>query len=91
MSKFFSKGCQPYSDAFFRGEETPCSEFCENLIYGSTFSRDKYFPGFVYLVPAEEKQIQMEIFDDGPVMAVMVVYEDIMTYRRGVRLHFVQN
>lgn len=40
-----------------------------------------------FSIPADEKTIKSEIYNNGPVLGVMTVYEDFFSYKNGVYRH----
>jgi cathepsin B len=55
--------------------------------YNTTYTQDKHYGKTVYSVENDEKQIQMEIMNNGPVEAAFEVYADFPTYKSGVYQH----
>jgi len=63
-----------------------CQKQCQSG-YNSTYSHDKHYAEKTYSVSKDEKQIQMEIMNNGPVEAAFEVYADFPTYKSGVYQH----
>lgn len=59
-----------------------CSSECDPK-YNGTYMEDKYYASSSYRLPKNVKQIQLEILQNGPVEASMIVYEDFHHYRSG--------
>ncbi|XP_063927427.1 cathepsin B-like cysteine proteinase 4 [Zophobas morio] len=78
------EGCQPYSEAHFRGDASPCTKSCTNRKYDKTYTNDTYFPELIYLLDESQDQIQKEIMDHGPVMGLMEINEDLAFYKKGL-------
>uniref|UniRef100_A0A090XD06 Putative cathepsin b-like cysteine protease form 1 n=1 Tax=Ixodes ricinus TaxID=34613 RepID=A0A090XD06_IXORI len=51
------------------------------------YQADKHFGKKVYSISSDEKQIQTEIFKNGPVEADFTVYADFLSYKSGVYQH----
>ncbi|XP_071439848.1 cathepsin B-like [Hetaerina americana] len=68
------------------GHTPPCQRTCEKA-YSVSYKDDLHFGAKVYATPPEEKQIQKEIMTNGPVEASFLVYEDFITYKKGVYQH----
>lgn len=83
------KGCQPYElIANNRKHSTPqCQDQCTNPGYKVEFEADKHFGKSSYRVNNDARQIQMEIYKNGPVTAGFAAYEDIYDYVSGVYEH----
>ncbi|CAN8005442.1 unnamed protein product [Ixodes pacificus] len=92
-------GCKPYSLApcehLTKGflpnctgsVPTPeCVHLCRKG-YGKDYQDDKHFGRTVYSISNDEKQIQTEIFKNGPVEASFFVYADFFSYKSGVYQH----
>jgi cathepsin B len=93
------QGCEPYTikacDHHVNGtlppcgaeEATPtCTKKCIDG-YPTPFAQDKHHGDSVYAVRPEEKQIETEIFTNGPVEAAFTVYADFLAYKSGVYKH----
>jgi cathepsin B len=93
------QGCEPYTikscDHHVNGTKQPCGAeeptppCVKKCIdgYSIPFAQDKHFGDTVYSVRAEEKQIETEIFKNGPVEAAFTVYADFLPYKSGVYQH----
>nr|CAC87118.1 cathepsin B-like protease [Nilaparvata lugens] len=91
-------GCQPYPIApcehHMEGSKPNCSASpteptpaCETTCtHGSSlaYQKDRQKGKSAYLVPVGEKQTQLEIFKNGPIVAAFKVYEDFFMYKSGV-------
>lgn len=55
--------------------------------YKVPFKKDKEFAMATYSVQKIDRQIQLEVFHNGPVQASMIVYEDLLNYKSGVYQH----
>ncbi|KAA3673832.1 cathepsin B [Paragonimus westermani] len=62
-----------------------CINLCDSDVID--FEKDKTRANSSYNVPANEKQIMMEIMTNGPVEAGFDVYEDFPTYTSGIYFH----
>jgi len=87
-------GCQPYpfppnqhgsDEPMF---ETPkCEKSCQKG-YNVEYASDKHFgKDRKWWLLASEERIRQEIFDNGPVVATFIVYEDFMQYQSGIYQH----
>lgn len=93
-------GCRPYSIApcehhvngsrphcSGEGGDTPeCVEECE-AGYSPGYTQDKHYGKTSYSVGDSEKEIQREIYQNGPVEGAFTVYEDFLLYKTGVYQH----
>ena len=68
-------------------ENHECQKKCTNSNYTVDFEADKHFGKTSYSVNRNPKQIQLEIFKNGPVSAEFPVYEDFLHYQSGVYQH----
>lgn len=89
------QGCQPYPfarcDHHTTGSKSPCPDStymtpkclrtCDNS--SITYKVDLIHGKSGYRLPNEEKQIQMEILKNGPVVAGFEVYSDFIHYKSG--------
>jgi cathepsin B len=93
------EGCEPYTlpscDHHVNGSLPPCQgeqptpdcpTKCEPN-YPTPLAKDKHFGDSVYAVRSEQKQIETEIFKNGPVEAAFTVYADFLAYKSGVYQH----
>jgi cathepsin B len=92
-------GCQPYiiepCEHHVNGSRGPCNgegstPKCQNKCipeYKVPFKQDKHFGKSSYSVSRHPQQIQMEIFQNGPVEGAFSVYEDLLSYKSGVYKH----
>jgi len=90
------QGCRPYTipscEHHVPGKLDPCSgdadtpECTQQCIpgYNKTYSADKRFGTKAYSISSDVKQIQAEIFKNGPVEADFTVYADFPNYKSGV-------
>lgn len=72
------------------GEEYPtpkCVSTCNSDYKGPAWKQDKWFASDAYRVPANEKSIMTEIFNNGSVEVDFEVYEDFINYKSGVYKH----
>jgi len=93
------QGCEPYTIAACDhhvngtlppcGDEQPTPDCTMKCIdgYPTPYKQDKHFGSSVYSVRPEQKQIETEIFKNGPVEAAFTVYADFLTYKSGVYKH----
>ncbi|NP_001281168.1 cathepsin B isoform X2 [Cynoglossus semilaevis] len=93
-------GCRPYSIApcehhvngsrppcTGEGGDTPqCTKKCE-AGYTPGYTQDKHYGKLSYSVDDSEKEIQLEIYKNGPVEGAFTVYEDFLLYKTGVYQH----
>ncbi|KIH67674.1 papain family cysteine protease [Ancylostoma duodenale] len=64
--------------------ETPkCRKRCQ-LDYNKSYEEDKYFVKRSYELPRNETAIRQEIFQNGPVATIFIVYEDFIHYKKGI-------
>jgi cathepsin B len=61
-----------------------CLSNCTNPSYNVPYTTDKKFGNTSYSIAKDVAQIQMEIFKNGPIVAVYAVYEDFLHYKTGV-------
>jgi len=93
------QGCEPYTvkacDHHVNGslppcgaeEPTPsCTHKCIDA-YPTPYTQDKHHGATVYSVRSDQKQIETEIYTNGPVEAAFTVYADFLTYKSGVYRH----
>lgn len=93
-------GCKPYQvpacEHHINGSRPACGNIlptpvcvnrCENDEYDRTYTQDKRFGLNAYTITKDVKQIQTEIFKNGPVEADFQVFEDFLTYKSGVYYH----
>jgi len=98
------QGCQPYEimpcEHHVNGSRLPCSEggttpkchrFCENKEYKVDYDHDKSFGASSYSIRQDVNQIQLELFNNGPVEAAFTVFEDFPNYKSGVYQHVTGN
>jgi cathepsin B len=93
------QGCEPYSiaacDHHVNGTLPPCgpeqsTPTCTKKCidgYATPYTQDKHFGSSTYSVRAQEKQIETEIYNNGPVEAAFTVYADFLAYKSGVYKH----
>ncbi|TKS69943.1 Cathepsin B [Collichthys lucidus] len=93
-------GCRPYTippcEHHVNGSRPPCTGEggdtpqcvlkCESG-YTPGYKEDKHFGKTSYSVLSNEKQIQAEIYKNGPVEGAFSVYEDFVMYKSGVYQH----
>merc|ERR1719348_2710580 len=95
-----NQGCQPYQitpcEHHVNGSRLPCSEggttpkchkYCENEEYQVNYDEDKTFGESSYSIKRDEKQIQLELLNNGPVEGAFTVFEDFPNYKSGVYQH----
>lgn len=94
-----SQGCQPYEieacEHHTTGDRPPCSEGggtpkCQKTCeagYTVPYSEDLHFGASSYSVKKHERDIQLEIMNNGPVEGALTVYEDFPVYKSGVYQH----
>ena len=67
--------------------ETPiCNESCQKG-YDRSFSSNRFYGKSMYNVSTNTEDIQKEIMKNGPVVALMDVHEDFVSYKRGIYVH----
>ncbi|XP_046392674.1 cathepsin B-like [Ischnura elegans] len=95
-----NQGCQPYpfepcehhingsrpACTGDNGTTPPCHHSCDGS-YKVAYEKDLHYGQKAYAVPYHEIQIQKEIMTNGPVEAAFMVYEDFITYKKGVYQH----
>ncbi|XP_068141640.1 cathepsin B-like [Drosophila tropicalis] len=59
--------------------------------YPMTYNRDRNFGSKVYSIRSNPLEIQKEIMANGPVQAILTVYEDFLSYKTGVYYHLAGN
>lgn len=89
-----NEGCQPYEIKPCGGDKGECPKKlttpkcykrdCSNKAYKTPFGKDGHNVNKVYKLLDKEEDIQKEIMTNGPVVAVMDVYEDFVSYKRGI-------
>lgn len=89
-------GCQPYDipacEHHTTGKRPPCGDIVDtpNCIhmcekgYNVSYKEDKHFGKKSYSLERNVKQIQTEIFKNGPVEGAFSVYADFLNYKSGV-------
>nr|WBW70097.1 venom protein [Lampona murina] len=92
-------GCKPYEipscEHHTTGKRPPCGDIvetpkCVHLCekgYNRTYKDDKYYGKTHYSVEENVKQIQTEIYKNGPVEGAFSVYADFLSYKSGVYQH----
>ncbi|XP_057654668.1 cathepsin B [Diorhabda carinulata] len=78
-------GSRPACDAS-EGKTPRCVQKCEGS-YKINYNKDKHFGASAYSISSDEKQIQTEIFMNGPVEGAFSVYADFVNYKSGVYQH----
>ncbi|EFA01289.1 cathepsin B [Tribolium castaneum] len=95
-----NQGCRPYEIApcehHVNGTRPPCTgddnktpsckQQCEKG-YNVPYKKDKNFGKEAYSISSEVQQIQKEIMTNGPVEGAFEVYEDLLSYKKGVYQH----
>jgi len=94
------QGCEPYTLPACEhhvppGKYPPCqgelpTPSCTKKCidgYSIPYPKDKHYGESVYSVRSDQKQIETEIFKNGPVEAAFTVYADFLTYKSGVYQH----
>lgn len=93
------EGCEPYTipscDHHVNGTKPPCQgeqptpDCTKQCIpgYSPAYAQDKHYGASTYSVRSNEKQIETEIYNNGPVEAAFTVYADFLTYKSGVYQH----
>ncbi|KAJ3646645.1 hypothetical protein Zmor_024222 [Zophobas morio] len=78
-------GCKRFSTEAYEDAVGPtsCQQKCHSE-YGNSYDNDKKFGSNVYQIDTHEPQIQNEIMTNGPVTAILEVYEDFYNYKSGV-------
>jgi cathepsin B len=92
-----TKYCKPYvfppcndpayrytSGCLVRNTTLTCGSTCQNSYLSPTYPNDKIKGRTAYRVLGGEEIIKNEIFNNGPVTAAFMVYQDFMTYKLGV-------
>jgi hypothetical protein len=77
------KGCKPRFTTT-SGCKFKCKFECTNKKYKTGYWRDKRRGRFAYTVNKDPKQIQIEIMEHGPVLAVMNYYPELLSYKSGI-------
>jgi len=98
------QGCQPYKiqpcEHHVNGTRGPCAEggktpkchqYCENKNYLVKYNSDLSYGATSYSIKRDEKQIQMELMNNGPVEAAFTVFDDFPNYKSGVYQHVSGN
>lgn len=93
------QGCMPYlvppCEHNVTGSLPPCGrnldpmrcvKSCEPN-YKVDYEHDKRFGKPKYALPNDEDHIRAELYQNGPVTASIVLYEDFMSYKSGVYVH----
>ncbi|CAF4129098.1 unnamed protein product [Rotaria sp. Silwood2] len=93
------EGCRPYTieacdhhvnktlpPCQGEGKTPSCSKKCIDS-YSIPYNQDKHFGASVYSIRSDEKQIQSEIYNNGPVEGAFTVYADFLLYSSGVYQH----
>ncbi|CAF2940095.1 unnamed protein product [Rotaria sp. Silwood2] len=93
------EGCRPYTieacdhhvnktlpPCQGEGKTPSCSKKCIDS-YSIPYNQDKHFGASVYSIRSDEKQIQTEIYNNGPVEGAFTVYADFLLYSSGVYQH----
>ncbi|XP_068915008.1 cathepsin B-like cysteine proteinase isoform X2 [Tenebrio molitor] len=76
-------GCKPRFTTT-SGCKFKCKFECTNKKYKTGYWRDKRRGRFAYTVNKDPKQIQIEIMEHGPVLAVMNYYPELLSYKSGI-------
>ncbi|EER05603.1 cathepsin B, putative [Perkinsus marinus ATCC 50983] len=64
-----------------------CATTCPNKAYGTSMQKDTHRAKSWGRLPIGPEKIKQEIFDNGPVAAMMTLYEDFRFYKSGVYVH----
>ncbi|MGH0183891.1 UNVERIFIED_CONTAM: hypothetical protein FKN15_013152 [Acipenser sinensis] len=75
--------CMMHSQSVGRGKRQATAR-CPNQ---SSYTNDIYQSTPAYRISSNEKEIMKEIMDNGPVQAILEVYEDFFVYKSGVYRH----
>lgn len=93
------KYCYPYAfpecDHHVNGTHGPCGDTqptpaCERKCqdgYSTPYKQDKRFFLEPYSIPNNEEAIMAELYENGPIEVAFTVYEDFMTYSKGIYQH----
>lgn len=73
--------CKPY-DVDKLNKSEPCVMECVNP--DINYKQDKHFAENIYRISNESDQIRAELFKNGPIETVFVVYEDFKKYESGI-------
>jgi cathepsin B len=79
-------GCKPYPvqpGAKSQPTTTPCAASCRTG-FNTAYSADKKKGGSYQVYSMENEAVMQEIYDNGPVVATFIVYEDLYHYKSGV-------
>jgi len=85
--------CYPYTIPTCPPAQEPCLNFVatpdcnQQCVDSEVWSSSKHFMSSAYSVGPSASQIQQEMFTNGPVEACFSVYEDFVTYKKGVYSH----
>lgn len=96
--KKFKLGCQPYEiptcehhvngtrpPCEGEGGKTPkCQKKCEDG-YNVPYAKDKHYGAKSYSISRNIDEIRQEIFENGPVEGAFSVYEDLLSYKSGMK------
>ncbi|KAI0986296.1 hypothetical protein GJ496_008638 [Pomphorhynchus laevis] len=94
-----NEGCIPYSipscEHHANGSLSPCGDItstpkCKRRCipqYGHDYTEDKHFGEGYVGTSCIEEDIMLELFNNGPVEAAMLVFEDFLNYKSGVYHH----
>ncbi|XP_067642277.1 cathepsin B [Eurosta solidaginis] len=96
------QGCRPYEIAPCEhhvngtrptcdgehGKTPRCQHKCESS-YNVDYSKDKHYGSKSYSIGRNPRDIQEEIYKNGPVEGAFTVYEDLILYKEGVYQHVV--
>ncbi|CAF1232417.1 unnamed protein product [Rotaria sordida] len=94
-----NEGCRPYSieacdhhvnktlpPCQGEGKTPKCVKKCIDD-YSLPYTQDKHYGSSVYSIRSDEKQIQTELYKNGPVEGAFTVYSDFLLYSSGVYQH----
>jgi len=82
--------CYPYTIPTCPPAQEPCLNFVstpscvQSCVDNEVWSTSKHFMNTAYNVGPDVSQIQQEMFTNGPIEACFSVYEDFVTYKKGV-------
>ncbi|RZC33755.1 Peptidase C1 and/or Propeptide C1 domain containing protein, partial [Asbolus verrucosus] len=85
------EGCKPYSsETYDKGKPSACQPKCPNKKYLIPYPADKKrVLSTISFTNRDLRKIQLEIMENGPVVAHMRVFEDFYLYGRGVYMNLM--
>ncbi|XP_068619947.1 cathepsin B-like [Battus philenor] len=77
-----SQECKPYNVEKLKTEK--CTESCDQ---GKYYKSDKYYGRMAYQIAEDPVSIKWELVNMGPIDGLFIVYEDFLTYSKGIYEH----